>query len=78
MLQRASELDGYFGAAITEMINGITVQSVHHVFDNGAELLVSVFWTLSIVTVFFPKPLHFKGWLFPRPLVKSTLLDPLD
>jgi hypothetical protein len=42
-------------------------------------LLVSVFWTLSIVIVFFfSKPLRFEGWLFPRPQVKATVLDPLD
>jgi hypothetical protein len=27
---------------------------------------------------FFFKPLRFEGWLFPRPQVKPTLLDPFD
>jgi hypothetical protein len=31
-----------------------------NVFDDGAVLLVSVFWTLSIVIVFFSE-----GWLDP-------------
>jgi hypothetical protein len=40
--------------------------------------LASGFWTLSIVIVFFSKPLHFERCLFPHPQVKHTLLDLLD
>jgi hypothetical protein len=36
------------------------------------------FWTLSIVIVFFSKPLRFEGWFFRRPQVKPALLDPFD
>jgi hypothetical protein len=43
-----------------------------NVFDDGAVLLGSVIWTLSIALMFF-KPQHFKGWFFPRPQVKHTL-----
>jgi hypothetical protein len=49
-----------------------------NVFDDGAELLISIFWTLSIIIVFFLKPPRFEGWLFPHPQVKPALLDLFD
>jgi hypothetical protein len=52
-----------------------------NVFDDGAELLVSIFLDLIHRHCFFflpPKPLRFEGWLFPRPQVKHTLLDPFN
>jgi hypothetical protein len=56
----------HFICETTEHISSLNV------FDDGAELLVYVFWTSSIVTVFFSKPLRFEGWLF-RPQVKPAI-----
>jgi hypothetical protein len=35
------------------------------------------FFNLSVALMFF-KPQRFKGWFFPRPQVKPTLLGPFD
>jgi hypothetical protein len=48
-----------------------------NVFDDGAVLLGSVFWTLSIAIKFF-EPQRFKEWFFPHPQVKPTLMGLVD
>jgi hypothetical protein len=53
------------------------INSSLNVFDDGAVLLGSVIWSLSIALMFF-KLLCFKGWFFHRHQVKSTLLGPVD
>jgi hypothetical protein len=45
-------------------------------FDDGDVLLGSIIWTIHRPYVF--KPQRFKGWFFPRPQVKPTLLGPVD
>jgi hypothetical protein len=55
----------------------IILNSSLNVSHDGAELLVSIFWTLPIILC-FSKPLHIKQWLLHCPQVKLTLLDLFD
>jgi hypothetical protein len=48
-----------------------------NVFDDGAVLLGTAFWTVSIALMFF-KPQRFKGWFFPTLLGPVDRPDPID
>jgi hypothetical protein len=42
--------------------------------SDGAVLLGSVIWTLSIILM-FSKAQRFKGWFFPRPPTEAGSID---